>query len=498
MGLAAHLCCRGGSRPHPVTLSTRYSQRTRARNLCIFFFILGRDGAGVRGCCGSAALQIKMALYYSRGVREVLDKFEGREFTCEYKYDGERAQIHVTDGGKSIKVRRGEPERPVLCALVFPFPAPAVCTAVAPALGSWRSVGLGLWVLQTAGGMNGGRAGRGVGARTPLEDTSFTTRHGMARLSVKAALVSPRCPRVLRALQTPTDCPRGGRCLQRRQSCCLAPLQARARAHVLTRSPNPPPCPQIYSRNLEDNTSKYPDVVSRMAGLLRPGTESLVLDCETVAWDRDKKQILPFQVREQALTFTFTLTFAFHSHFRLSVELCLCVLDVPGLLCAPAGQHPPPSHRRRTPLLSRKCPGLNFHFHFHSQVLSTRARKDVKEESVTVHVCLFAFDCLFLNGRALLTCPLSERRQALYSALEEKAGSGVLGRRHAGGGGGGGCTAPDAPSLDLTTPRQTRRMEGAVFFCHSSPAAPPFWLGWKRERERSRRDPFVFWRRRAC
>ena len=33
-------------------------------------------------------------------MTEVLDKFTGQEFTCEYKYDGERAQIHVTEDGK--------------------------------------------------------------------------------------------------------------------------------------------------------------------------------------------------------------------------------------------------------------------------------------------------------------------------------------------------------------------------------------------------------------
>jgi DNA ligase-1 len=27
------------------------------------------------------------------GVSEVLDKFSGTEFTCEYKYDGERVQV---------------------------------------------------------------------------------------------------------------------------------------------------------------------------------------------------------------------------------------------------------------------------------------------------------------------------------------------------------------------------------------------------------------------
>lgn len=36
----------------------------------------------------------------TKAIGEVLDRFEGKEFTCEYKYDGERAQVHLLDGGK--------------------------------------------------------------------------------------------------------------------------------------------------------------------------------------------------------------------------------------------------------------------------------------------------------------------------------------------------------------------------------------------------------------
>lgn len=52
----------------------------------------------------------------------------------------------------------------------------------------------------------------------------------------------------------------------------------------------------IYSRNAEDMTPRYPDIVSRLPGWLTEGTTSIVLDGEAVAWDPDKAKILPFQV----------------------------------------------------------------------------------------------------------------------------------------------------------------------------------------------------------
>lgn len=38
------------------------------------------------------------------GVGEVLEKFSDCEFTVEYKYDGERAQVHVLEGGKKVHI----------------------------------------------------------------------------------------------------------------------------------------------------------------------------------------------------------------------------------------------------------------------------------------------------------------------------------------------------------------------------------------------------------
>lgn len=106
----------------------------------------------------------------------------------------------------------------------------------------------------------------------------------------------------------------------------------------------------VYSRNSENMSGRYPDVVEKISKVyisalvessytklltcnisfskkwLKPTTKSFIIDCEAVAWDREKKSILPFQI------------------------------------------------------------------------LSTRKRKDVKEEDIKVQVAIYAFDCLYLNG----------------------------------------------------------------------------------------------------
>ncbi|CAG8501538.1 8172_t:CDS:10 [Ambispora leptoticha] len=107
---------------------------------------------------------------------------------------------------------------------------------------------------------------------------------------------------------------------------------------------------KIYSRNLEDNSQKFPDILEKIPKVLKPNTKSFVIDCEVVAWDNENHCIRPFQV------------------------------------------------------------------------LSTRKRKDVKEEDITVSVCIFAFDILYLNGESLLQKPFSERRQSLYDAFQPLRG----------------------------------------------------------------------------
>ena len=107
----------------------------------------------------------------TKSITEVLDRFEGKEFTCEYKYDGERAQIHF-----------------VAPSAIDKFPA---------------------------------------STKTLQKDSK-----GLS---------------------------------------------------------------SIFSRNSEDLSKKYPDILGKLDTWIKDDVTSFVLDCETVAWDTVNKKVLPFQ-----------------------------------------------------------------------------------------------------------------------------------------------------------------------------------------------------------
>lgn len=107
----------------------------------------------------------------TKSITEVLDRFEGKNFTCEYKYDGERAQIHY------------------------------------------------------------------VAEDSPQQYTSSVSGSGRTAKGLSA----------------------------------------------------------IFSRNSEDLSKKYPDILAKLNTWIRKETKSFVLDCETVAWDLVEKKVLPFQ-----------------------------------------------------------------------------------------------------------------------------------------------------------------------------------------------------------
>jgi len=110
----------------------------------------------------------------TKSITEVLDRFEGKEFTCEYKYDGERAQIHYVAPEQQSE-----------------YPA----------------------------------------AKDNLQ----------------------KDPKAFKGLAA------------------------------------------VFSRNSEDLSKKYPDILEKLNTWIKPETKSFVLDCEAVAWDPKAKKVLPFQ-----------------------------------------------------------------------------------------------------------------------------------------------------------------------------------------------------------
>ncbi|VDP36303.1 unnamed protein product [Schistosoma mattheei] len=87
----------------------------------------------------------------------------------------------------------------------------------------------------------------------------------------------------------------------------------RAQIHIL-----PSGASHVYSRNQEDNTTKYPDIVNNLMCRVLP---DCIIDSEVVAWDRLAGHILPFQVLS-------TRKRKDVDESTLKVQICIYVFDI--------------------------------------------------------------------------------------------------------------------------------------------------------------------------
>ncbi|KAG8496193.1 hypothetical protein CXB51_009412 [Gossypium anomalum] len=78
---------------------------------------------------------------------------------------------------------------------------------------------------------------------------------------------------------------------------------------------------EIYSRNAECNTGKFPDVVAAISRFKKSSVKSFVLDCELVAYDRVQKKILPFQILSTRARKNVVVS-------EIKVDVCIFAFDI--------------------------------------------------------------------------------------------------------------------------------------------------------------------------
>eukprot|EP01127_Copromyxa_protea_P021939 TRINITY_DN7675_c0_g1_i1.p1 TRINITY_DN7675_c0_g1~~TRINITY_DN7675_c0_g1_i1.p1 ORF type:complete len:838 (-),score=280.43 TRINITY_DN7675_c0_g1_i1:57-2570(-) len=78
---------------------------------------------------------------------------------------------------------------------------------------------------------------------------------------------------------------------------------------------------KVFSRNLDDTTPKFPDIVEGVKAAVKEGVTSFVLDCEAVAYDTVEDKILPFQILSTRAKKSVELS-------QVRVKVCLFVFDL--------------------------------------------------------------------------------------------------------------------------------------------------------------------------
>ncbi|KAK6918282.1 DNA ligase, ATP-dependent, central [Dillenia turbinata] len=317
----------------------------------------------------------------TKGVSEIVDKFQNMEFTCEYKYDGERAQIHYMEDG-SVKIYSRNVERnigkfPDIVLAISRLKKSTVrsfvldCEIVAFNRANQKILSFQILskharkIVSVSVEWNRGSAAQkqavwpfvccrnfwfglvenglvrllqrklqiGLAEQTLLaslgqaavytEKHSSPPRHIQSPLEEAAKIVKqvssvlPVHDKIIRSLLSdgvwnlPRTCtftvgvpvgpmlakPTKGVSeivdkFQNMEFTCEYKYDGeRAQIHYMEDG-----SVKTYSRNVERNIGKFPDIVLAISRLKKSTVRSFVLDCEIVAFNRANQKILPFQI----------------------------------------------------------------------------------------------------------------------------------------------------------------------------------------------------------
>ena len=130
----------------------------------------------------------------------------------------------------------------------------------------------------------------------------------------------------------------------------------------------------VYSRNSENMSEKYPDVVNKMEKSIKPTTTSFIMDSEVVAWDVDKKCILPFQVLSTRKRKDVTTD-------KIQVQVCIFAFDLLYLNGESLLKEPLEERRKKLVEAFRETPG-EFALATHVDANSVEEIQVFLEESV--------------------------------------------------------------------------------------------------------------------
>lgn len=134
----------------------------------------------------------------------------------------------------------------------------------------------------------------------------------------------------------------------------------------------------VFSRNSENMTQKYPDLIGFLDQIAAEATREYVIDCEVVAWDPQAQRLLPFQILSTRKRKDVTAD-------NIEVRVCLFAFDMLYLNGASLLESPLADRRRALTAALHPVPG-HFYFAQHSDGSSVEEIQGFLEESIE-HGC---------------------------------------------------------------------------------------------------------------